>query len=162
MYVCMYVYPWINIYIYIHTHTHTRVVCVWIFGEQRQFYILYVMPYLIVALCVILTVHSSLLLLLHHSLYFLITGMLSSRMLKLVIAVAHMAYINLQIAQNCVQKLNQHPVKKACLTLCLTLDGRVCYTEVHLRFNPFIALSHKKTSGVMEKMLLIWEEWICW
>jgi len=103
------------------------------------------MPYLIVALCVILTVQSSLLLLLHHRLYFLITGMLSSRMLKLVTVVAHMADIDLQNAQNYVQQMTQSPVKKACLMLCLTLDGWVCYMKVHLRFNPVIALSHKKT-----------------
>jgi len=107
----------------------------WIFCEQRQFYILYIMPYLIVVLCVILTVQSILLLLLLHRLNFFITGMLSSRMLKLVIVVAPMADIDLQNAQNYVQQLNQHPVKKACLMLCLTLDGLVCYMKVHLRLN---------------------------
>ena len=40
--------------------------------------------------------------------------------------------------------------------LCLTLDGWVCYTKVHLRVNPVIALSHKKSSDVMEKLLLMW------
>jgi hypothetical protein len=68
------------------------------------------------------TVQSSLLLLLHHRLFFFITGMLSSGMLKLVIVAAHMADIDLQIAQNYVQQMNQHPVNKACLMLCLTLD----------------------------------------
>jgi hypothetical protein len=75
--------------------------------------------------------------------------MLSSRMLKLVIVVAHMADIDLQSAQNYVQQLNQHPVKKVCLMLCLTLDGWVCYMKVHLRFNPVIALTHKKTYGII-------------
>jgi hypothetical protein len=84
--------------------------------------------------------------------------MLSSGMLKLVIVVEHMADTDLQNAHNYVQQLNQHPVKKACLMLCLTPDGWVCYVKVHLRFNPIIALSHKKTYDVMEKMLLIWEE----
>jgi hypothetical protein len=119
------------------------------------------MPYLTVALCIIFMVQPSLLLLLHHRLYFLITGMLSSRMLKLVIVVAHMADIDLQNAQNYVQQMTQHSVKKVCLMLCLTPDGWVCYMKVHLSFNPVIALSHKKTSDVMGKMLLIWEECIC-
>jgi hypothetical protein len=130
----------------------------WIFCEQRWFYILCVMPYLIVALCVILMVQSSLLLLLHHRLYFVITGMLSSRMRKLVIVVAHMANMDLQTARNYVTKLNQHTVKKACLMLCLTLDRSVCYKKVHLHVNPIIALSHKKAFDVMERMLFIWEE----
>jgi len=72
--------------------------------------------------------------------------MLSSRMLELVIVMARMADIDLQNAPNYVQQMNQHPVKKPCLMLCLTLDGWVCYMKVHLCFNPVIALSHKKTS----------------
>ena len=84
--------------------------------------------------------------------------MLSSGMLKIVIVVEHMADIALQNAQNYVQQMNQHPVNKACLMLCLTPDGSVCYVKVHLHLNPVIALSHKRTSDVMEKMLLIWEE----
>jgi len=134
----MYVYVSMNLYIYIYNIyvcvcvcvcAHVCVcacVCVWIFCEQMRFYVLYVMPYFIVALCVIFTVQSSLLLLLHHRLYFLFTGMLSSRMLELVTVVAPMADIDLQNAPNYVQQMNQHSVKKACLMLCLTLDGWVC------------------------------------
>jgi hypothetical protein len=113
----MYVCVSMNIYIYI-----------WNFHEQRWFYVPCVMPHLIVALHAVLMVQSSLLLLVHYKLHnsCLITGMLSSRMHKLVIVVAHMADIDPQNARNYVEQLIQHPVKKVCLMLCSTLDGWVC------------------------------------
>jgi hypothetical protein len=89
----------------------------------------------------------------------MITGMLSSRMHKLVIVVAHMADTDLQNAQNYVKQLTQHPVKKVCLTLCLTLDGWVCYAKVCLLVNPAIAMSYKNACEILQKMLVIREEW---
>jgi hypothetical protein len=60
------------------------------------------------------TVHYSFLQLLYDRLYkFLITGMHSSRMHKLVIVTVHMADTDLQNAPSRVKPVNQCPVKEA-------------------------------------------------
>ena len=147
----MYVYVSMNLYIHTYIYIYMCLsVCLFGFFVNKGGFMFCTWCRIWLLHCVLSSrsslVQSGLLLLLHHRLYCLITGTLSSRMLELVIVVARMANIDLQNAPNYVQQMNQHPVKKACLMLCLTLDGCVCYMKVHLCFNPVIALSHKKTS----------------
>lgn len=104
--------------------------------------------------------------LLYDKLYkFLITGMHSSRMRKLVIVTVRTANTDLQNAPSPVKPMTQCPVKEACLMLWLTLDGWVYYADFiiysllkYLFVDLFPLMSHGKTYDVLSTVLVMWEE----